>query len=210
MKVILVADAHPALREGVETILSREFGEVMYGDASTAIEVLKKIKEDKWDILILGIDMPPGRNGLEVLKQLKDENIKIPVLIYSIHPEEQIAIRAFKLGASGYLTKDASNEELAKAVHRILSGKKYITESLAELLANQFENPDNKESYQLLSDREYETMLLIAKGKSVSLIAEELYLSVATISTYRTRILQKTGMKNNSELTSYVIRANLA
>ena len=166
------------------------------------------INEKKWDILIQDIDMP-GRNGFEVLKQLKDDGIKTPVLVFSMHPEEQIAIRAIKLGAAGYLSKDTADEELIKAIRVIMNGKKYITPSLAEQLVMQLENPNSKAPHELLSDREYQTLLLIAKGRNVSQIAEELSLGVPTISTYRARILEKTGMKTNAELATYAIRNNL-
>lgn len=208
MKKILLADDHPSIRNGVKQILTRELTEIEFGEATNSVEIFQKIKEKKWDILILDMDMP-GRNGLEVLKQLKDEKTNIPVLMFSMHPEAQIAIRALKLGASGYLTKDSAATELPKAISLILNGKKYITPSLAEQLISQMENPQNKEPHELLSDREYETLLLIAKGKTVSEIAIELSLGAPTISTYRTRILEKMDLKNNAELISYAIRNNL-
>ena len=208
MKKILIADDHPAIRKGVRLMLESEYSEVEFGEATNAVEVFKKIKEKKWDILILDMDMP-GRNGLEVLKQLKDDKTTIPVLMFSMHHEEQIAIRALKSGASGYLSKDAADTELSKAVHLILSGRKYITPAIAEQLAEQVGNPLDKAPHELLSDREYETLLLFAKGKTVSEIAKELSLGVPTISTYRARILEKMGMKNNAELANYAIRNNL-
>ena len=208
MKKILICDDHPSIRNGVKLILTHEYSEVEFGEASSASEVLKKIHEKKWDILILDMDMP-GRNGLEVLKQLKAESVKTPVLIFSMHPEEQVAIRAIKGGASGYLAKDAADAELAKAIQQILSGRKYITSSLAEQLAAQLENPLNKAPHELLSDREYQTLLLIAKGKTVSKIAKELSLSLPTISTFRARILEKMNLKNSAELANYAIRNNL-
>lgn len=207
-KRILLADDHPAIRKGVKLILEHEFSDMEFGEASNAVEIFRKLKEKNWDILILDMDMP-GRNGLEVLKQLKDEKNNLPVLVFSMHPEEQIAIRALKSGASGYLAKDSAGEELSKAIHLILSGRKYITPSLAEQLATNLDNPLNKAPHELLSDREYQTLLLIASGKTVSQIAEELSLSIPTISTFRTRILEKTGMKTSAELTSYAIRNNL-
>ncbi len=208
MKKILICDDHQAIRKGIRYILEAEFSGSEFGEASSANEVLKKINEKKWDILIQDIDMP-GRNGFEVLKQLKDDGIKTPVLVFSMHPEEQIAIRAIKLGAAGYLSKDTADEELIKAIRVIMNGKKYITPSLAEQLVMQLENPNSKAPHELLSDREYQTLLLIAKGRNVSQIAEELSLGVPTISTYRARILEKTGMKTNAELATYAIRNNL-
>ncbi|MBA3971154.1 MAG: response regulator transcription factor [Bacteroidetes bacterium] len=208
MKNILVADDHPAIRNGVKIILKSEFDEVEFGEASSAAEVFKKLRDKNWDILILDMDMP-GRNGLDVIKQLKDEKVKIPVLVFSMHPEEQIAVRSMKAGAAGYLSKDSASEELAKAVHLILSGRKYISPSLAEQLASLLEHPAGKDPHELLSDREYQTMLLIASGKTISQIADELSLSVPTISTYRTRVLEKMNMKNSAELTYYAIKNHL-
>ena len=208
MKKILVADDHPAIRNGVKLILKNEFSEVEFGEASNAVEIFKALKENNWDILILDMDMP-GRNGLEVLKQLKSENNKIPVLVFSMHPAEQIAVRAIKSGAQGYLSKDSASEELGKAVHHVLGGKKYITPALAEQLANLVGNPSDKAPHELLSDREYQTLLLIASGKTISQIAEELSLSVPTVSTYRARILEKMNFKNSAELTHYAISNGL-
>ncbi len=208
MKKFLVADDHSVIRNGVKLILSNEFGEFEFGEAVNGIEVLKKIKEKDWDLLILDMDMP-GRNGLEVLKQLKDERCAVPVLMFSMHPEEQIAVRALKGGAFGYLSKNTVDSELINAVNLILSGKKYITHTTAELLAEQLENPHNKDPHQLLSDREYQTLLLFAKGKTVSQIAEELSLSIATISTFRARILEKMNMKTTAQLVTYAVKNNL-
>jgi two-component system invasion response regulator UvrY len=207
-KRILLADDHPSIRNGAKLILANEFSEVEFGEAANAIEVFRKIKEKDWDILILDMDMP-GRSGLEVLKQLKDEKSLVPVLMFSMHPESQVAVRALKSGASGYLAKDAASEELANAVRLILSGRKYITSSLAEQMATYMENPTDKAPHELLSDREYQTLLLFAKGKTVSQVAEEISLSVPTISTFRARILQKMNMKTNAELVEYAIRNNL-
>jgi two-component system, NarL family, invasion response regulator UvrY len=208
MRRILIADDHSAIRNGVKLILADEFKDVEFGEAKNGVEVFRRIKEKKWDLLILDMDMP-GRNGLEVLKQLKEEKENIPVLIFSMHPEEQIAVRALKSGAAGYLSKDSADTELVKAIQQILSGRKYITATLAEQLAAQLENPTDKAPHELLSDREYQTLLLFASGKTVTQIAEELSLSVPTISTYRARILEKMGMKTNAELTSYTIRNRL-
>lgn len=196
------------MRNGVKMILSREFGEIEFGEASSAAEVMKKLHEKKWDILICDMGMP-GRSGLDVLKQMQDENIKMPVLIFSMHPEEQIAVRCLKAGASGYVSKNAADAELVTAVTFALSGKKYITPSLADLIVSQFQNPDNKAPHELLSDREYQTFILIAKGKSISEVAEQLSLAVPTISTFRARILEKMNLKNNAEIANYAIRNNL-
>ena len=205
---ILIADDHSAIRSGIKHILVNEFSNIEFGYATHAGEVLQNIKEQRWDVIILDIDMP-GRNGLDILKQLKDEAINVPVLVFSFHREEQIAIRALKSGAFGYLPKDAADTELVKAINTIFSGKKYISSKVSEQLVSQLENPGNKYPHELLSDREYQTLLLIASGKTVTEIAEELSLSHPTISTYRARILVKMNMKNNAEITNYAIRHNL-
>jgi two-component system, NarL family, invasion response regulator UvrY len=207
-KKILIADDHSAIRSGLKHILVNEFSNIEFGYATNSGEVFQIVKEQSWDVIILDIDMP-GRNGLDILKQLKDEHINIPVLVFSFHREEQIAIRAFKSGAFGYLAKDAADTELVKAINTILSGKKYISPQVSEQLISQLENPGNKFPHELLSDREYQTLLLIASGKTVTEIAEDLSLSHPTISTYRARILQKMNMKNNAEITNYAIRHNL-
>ena len=208
MKKFLIADDHCVVREGLKEILSGEFNEAEFGEAGTGAEVLQKIKEKKWDLLILDVNMP-GRSGLEVLRQLKDDQTTIPTLVFSMHPEEHIAIRALQLGAFGYISKDTANAELLRAIHQILSGKKYITPALAEQLVEQLDNPAGIIPHKHLSDREYQTFILIASGKTVSQIAKELSLSVPAISTYRARILQKMFLKNNSELMGYAIRNNL-
>lgn len=209
MKRILIADDHQVVRKGLRQILSDEFSELELGEAENAQGVFKNLSEKKWDILILDINMP-GRSGLEVLKQIKDDKIFIPVLVLSMHAEEQIALRALKSGAWGYLSKDTADIELIKAIHQILDGRRYITPSLAEQLAEQIENPSSQVPHDRLSCREYQTLMLISSGKTISEIAEELSLSVPTISTYRARILEKMGMKTNAELTRYAIQNNLS
>ena len=206
---VLIVDDHSVIRNGVKHILLDEFGEIDYEEAENGSIAIRKIIDKKWDIIILDIDMP-GRNGLDVLKDMKDNNITTPVLVFSLHPEEQIAIRALKLGAFGYLSKDTMDEELVNALRQILMKKKYITPSIAEKLVTQLENPLDKAPHELLSDREYQTLLLFAKGRTVSQIATELFLSVPTVSTYRTRILEKMNMKTNAELVNYVFKNNLA
>jgi DNA-binding NarL/FixJ family response regulator len=201
---ILLADDHFAIRAGIKHILKNEFPGMEFGEATSATEVFYKIKSQKWNIIILDINLP-GRNGLDILKQLKDEKIGIPVLVFSMHREEILAVRALKAGASGYLSKDAAGSELVKAMHQILSGRKYITMKVAELMVSQLENPENKAPHELLSDREYQTLLLIASGLTISQIASRLSLGISTISTYRARILRKMGLKNNVELTHYAI-----
>ena len=205
---ILIADDHTAIRVGVKHICTAEFPFLLFGEAISYAEVFHKLKETDWDILILDIDMP-GRNGLDILQQIKAEKIKVPVLMFSFHMEDQIALRALKLGAAGYLSKDAADKELIKAINQIINGRKYVSELLSEKLLSLYEKDSEKEPHELLSTREYQTMLLIASGKTVSEIGEILSLSTPTISTYRARILEKMKMKNNSELTTYVISRKL-
>lgn len=205
---ILIADDHSAIRIGIKQICNGEFPAVLFGEAINYAEVFQKLKENDWDILILDIDLP-GRNGLDILKQIKAEKLKIPVLMFSFHSEEQIALRAMKLGAAGYLSKDVADMELVKAINQIMNGKKYVSQSLSEKLLSLLDGNPDKEPHELLSDREYQTMLLIASGKTVSEIAGILYLSTPTISTYRARILEKMKLKNNAELTTYAITQKL-
>lgn len=206
---ILITDDHTVVREGLKRILKEEFTEAEFGEAVSGNEALEKMRADTWDIIIMDITMG-GRNGLEVLKQMKSENIKWPVLILSMHPEDQYAVRVLKAGAMGYLTKESAPEELIVAVKRIMTGRKYITLTLAEKLASDLENDTNKPIHELISDREFQVLSLIASGKTVSEIAVELSLSVPTISTYRTRILEKMKMKTNAELTHYALQQGLA
>jgi two-component system invasion response regulator UvrY len=205
---ILIADDHSAIRIGVKQICANEFPGLRFGEAINSIEVFQQLKNGPWDILILDIDLP-GRNGLDILKQIKAEKMRIPVLMFSFHSEEQIAVRALKLGASGYLSKDAADLELVKAVRRIIDGKKYVSAALSEKLLDLLDDNSDKEPHELLSDREYQTLLLIASGKTVSEIADSLCLSKPTVSTYRARILEKMHMKNNAELTTYAITQKL-
>jgi len=209
MRNILIADDHPAIRNGVKLILKNEFSEVAFGEAASGKEALEMLKQKEWDVIILDMDMPDG-NGLDVLKKLKEQQCKVPVLMFSMHPEEEIAIRALKVGASGYLSKDTASEELANAIRVILSGKKFITPAVAERLAMQLENPASKAPHEFLSAREYQTFILFAEGKTVTQIAKELKLGVPTISTFRLRILEKMGMKTTAEMVRYAIRNNLA
>jgi two-component system invasion response regulator UvrY len=207
-KKILIADDHSAIRLGVKQICTSEFPGLQFGEAVNYAEIFQKLKENDWDILILDIDMP-GRNGLDILKQIKAEKIKVPVLMFSFHSEEQIALRALKIGASGYLSKEAADIELVKAINRIMEGKKYVSEALSEKFLEMLDDNSTKEPHELLSDREHQTLLLIASGKTVSEIADMLFLSTPTISTYRARILEKMKLKNNAELTTYAISQKL-
>jgi two-component system, NarL family, invasion response regulator UvrY len=202
---ILIADYHPVVRRGLKQILSDEPDMAVPGEASDANEVLDLVAKGGWDIVILDIKMP-GRSGLDVLKDLRQKYPKLPVLVLSIHPEDQYAVRALRTGAAGYLTKESAPEELVKAIRTILNRGKYVSASLAEQLAFELETDGGKASHLRLSNREYQVMLLIAGGKRLSDIADEMSLSVKTISTYRARILEKTGFKNNAEITHYAIK----
>lgn len=205
---ILIADDHPIVRQGLKQILSEESDVKVLGEAQNSHEVLNFVQKQDWDVVILDITMP-GRGGLDVLKELKQQRPKLPVLILSMHPEDQYALRALKAGANGYLTKESCTEELVKAIRKILNNGKYISPSLAEKLASNLEVNKSKSPHEQLSDREYQVMCMIASGKTISQIAEELSLSVKTIGTYRTRILEKMKMKTNAELTHYAIKNEL-
>jgi two-component system invasion response regulator UvrY len=205
---ILVADDHAVVREGVKQILSEIPDMVVAAEASSAQEVLNKVWENNYDVVLLDISMP-GRGGLDVLKQLKDEKPGLPVLILSIYPEEQYAVRALKAGASGYLTKESAPDELIAAIRKISQGRKYVSASLAEKLAFDMEIGAEKLPHEMLSDREYQVMCMIAKGKTIKEIAGELSLSVKTISTHRSRIMDKMRMKSNAELIHYAIKNSL-
>ncbi len=204
MLKVLIVDDHALLRSGVIKILEEHYNDIKFGEASCASETFEIIKKQKWDIIILDINMP-GRNGLEVIKELKRMNHNLPILILSMYHEDEFALRVFKDGADGYLMKDSVPEKLVNAIDQILDGKKYISPEAVELLTRDFENVSKKNPIESLSDREFEVMSLIASGKTVSQIAEELSLSVKTISTYRTHILEKLKLKNNAEIMRYVI-----
>jgi len=208
MLKILIADDHPIVRQGLKQILSEEFEIEALGEAQNSQEVLELVRKKDWDIVVLDITMP-GRGGIEVLKELKTQKPKLPVLILSMHPEDQYAVRVLKAGAAGYLTKESVQDELVKAIKKILGGGKYVSPSLAEKMAFDLETKTEKPLQETLSDREYQVMLLIGSGKTVSQIAEKLSLSAKTIDTYRTRILEKMKMKTNAELMHYVIKNKL-
>jgi two-component system invasion response regulator UvrY len=207
-KKILIADDHSAIRAGIKQICIGEFPGVQFGDATNYAEVFKKLNETKWDLMILDIDLP-GRNGLDILKEIRAEKLTIPVLIFSFHCEEQIAFRALKIGASGYLSKDAADTELVKAISQIINGRKYVNQEIAERLVYLIDDSQDKELHELLSEREYQTFLMIASGKTVSEIADQLSLSKPTISTYRARILEKMRLKNNADIMSYAMSQKL-
>jgi len=205
---ILVADDHAIVREGLKQIVADTSDIVVAGEAVDGQEVLDQVRKKEWDLILLDISMP-GRSGIDTLKDLKIEKPKLPVLVLSMYPEEQYAIRALKAGAAGYLTKESAPEELIQAIRKVSRGGKYISASLAESLASHVGTSAEKQPQETLSDREYQVMLMIASGKTVSEIANELSLSVKTISTNRVRALRKMGMKTNAEFTYYAIKQGL-
>jgi two-component system invasion response regulator UvrY len=205
---ILIADDHAIVREGLKQILSESPDLVVVAEASTGQEVLEKIGKNDLDLVVLDIAMP-GRGGLDILKDIKSQRPRLSVLMLSMYPEEQYAVRVLKSGASGYLTKESAPAELVKAIRQISQGKKYISPSLAEKLAIDLEISPDRPPHETLSDREYQVMCMIASGKTLREIADGLSLSIKTISTYRSRILEKMNMKTNAELTHYAIKNKL-
>ena len=205
---VLIADDHPIVRQGLKQIIAETPDMIVVEEASNGLEVLSKVGASNCDVVLLDISMP-GRNGVDILRQLKNERPQLHVLILSIHPEEQYAVRALRSGASGYLTKESAPDELIIAIRKVSMGGKYVSSSLAERLAYELASIDDQLPHNTLSNREYQIMLLIASGKTITDIAEELSLSIKTISTYRSRILEKMKMKNNAELTYYAIKNHL-
>jgi two-component system, NarL family, invasion response regulator UvrY len=205
---ILIADDHSIVREGVKSILANVPDVVVAAEACNGNEVLEKVRNETVDLVILDITMP-GRSGLEVLKQLKIEYPNLPVLILSMHPEEQYGMRVLKAGADGYLTKEAVPEELLSAIRKLKQGRKYIPPKLAERLAGNLSRTGTGLAHQALSDREYEVLCGIGKGKTVSEIASELHLGASTVATYRIRILEKLNLRTNADLTYYAIKQGL-
>ena len=205
---ILVVDDHPVVREGLKQILQGMPETVVLDEAGSAQETLGKISENDYDMVILDISLP-DRNGLDVLKDLRRMKPVLRILVVTMHPEEQYALRTLKAGAYGYLTKDAASDELVLATRTICSGRKYIGLSVAEKLAFALDTEAEKLPHELLSDREYQVMCMIASGKTTTGIARELMLSAKTVSTYRSRILSKMRLKNNMELIHYAIKHRL-
>jgi len=205
---ILIADDHTIVREGLKRILQQTQDIKRIDEASNGEGVIQKVGRNDYDLVLLDISLP-GRSGLDILKQLKCMKPALPVLVLSMHPEEQYAIRSIRAGASGYLTKESASQELIEAIRKVAQGKRYITSSLAERMAFQIELDTKKSLHEALSDREYQVFCMIASGKTVKEIAGVLSLSVKTISTHRSRILKKMNMKNNAQLTHYAIKYSL-
>ena len=205
---ILIADDHTVVRRGLRQILLDDFPGAIVEEVGDAEELVKKVMTDTWSVVITDLNMP-GRSGLDALNQIKHISPDLPVLILSVHPEDQYALRVLKAGASGYLNKDSAPDELVKAVQRVLLGKKYISATVAEKLAGSFSPDTDKPVHEHLSDREFDVMKLLAGGKTVSDIATTLSLSVTTVSTYRARLMTKLNLKTNSDLTKYAIEHQL-
>ena len=208
MLKILVADDHEVVRKGLMKVLAETLQPIKVEEARNGQEAVNKVWKSEYDLVVLDIKMP-GKNGLDALKEIKQHRPKLPVVILSMHPEEQFAIRTMRAGASGYLTKECAGDELVLAIRKALKGEKYISGSLAQILAGELDSDSEKPLHEILSDREYQVLLMIASGKPVGAIAKELCLSVKTISSYRANILLKTRMKNNAEITHYAIQNKL-
>jgi two-component system invasion response regulator UvrY len=205
---VLIADDHAVFRRGLKETIAEAFPKVTFGEAKTAQETVSLVRRQDWEIVILDISMP-GLSGLDILDDVRRLRPKLPVLFLSMHPEEQYARRALKSGAAGYLTKDSIPEELKDAVRRILAGGRYVSATLAEKLAFDLRGGADTPVHELLSSREFQVLRMIASGKTVKQIADEISLSVKTVSTYRARILEKAGMKTTAELIRYAIQAQL-
>jgi two-component system, NarL family, invasion response regulator UvrY len=205
---ILIVDDHAMVREGLKRILADEFEDAGFGEAANATEALERLWKESWDLVLLDVSMH-GRTGLDVLKEIRASASRMPVLVLSAHPEEQYAVRVLKAGAAGYLTKESAPQELCRAVRKVVSGGKYLTAGVAEQLAAEVQS-SGRQAHELLSNREYQVMLLIAAGKVPKEIGDELSLSVKTVGTYRTRVLEKLKLKNNAELMRYVLERGLS
>lgn len=206
---VLIADDHAIVRQGLRQILSDTPDLTVSGEAENGVQAVQMVRAGEWDVVLMDVSMP-DRNGIDALKLIKKEYPRLPVLILSMYPEEQYAIRALKAGAAGYLTKQSAPELLVTAIRQVASGKKYVSPSLAEELANAIGDDSERPPHEKLSDREYQTLCMIASGKTPTEIAEALNLSVKTVSVYRARLLEKMNLRNNAELTHYGLKHGLA
>ena len=206
---VLIADDHAIVRQGLKQILSEPEDMLVTGEADDGAEALGLARQQPWDVFLLDVSMP-NRNGIDTLKQLKKEFPRLPVLILSMHPEEQYAVRALKAGASGYLTKQSAPEQLVNAIRQVASGKKYLSPAVAQQLADAISEDTEKSPHERITDREYQVLKLIAAGKTLTQVAETLNLGVATVSTYRARLLEKMGLRSTAELIRYGLEHGLA
>jgi DNA-binding NarL/FixJ family response regulator len=205
---VLIVDDHAVVRQGLKQILSDTEDMVVAGEASNGVEVLQMVREGDWSVVLMDVSMP-DRNGIDALKLIKKEFPRLPILVLSMHPEEHYAVRALKAGAAGYLTKQGAPELLVDAIRQVANGRKYVSPAVALQLAEAITDDDERPPHEKLSDREYQTLVMIASGKALSQIAEELNLSVKTVSVYRARLLEKMKMKTNAELTHYGLKHGL-
>ena len=205
---ILIADDHSVVRKGLRSILVDSYPHAQIEEVGDAMELINKVAKEEWTVIISDISMP-GRSGVDAIKQVKEIAPKTPMLMLSVHAPEQYAVRCIKAGASGYLTKESAPEELVKAIEHILTGKRYITPDIAEMLADAYGEDIDKSPHELLSDREFEVLKLIAAGVSITEVAEQLMLSVNTVSTYRARILEKMHMHTTADMIKYAIKHNI-
>jgi DNA-binding NarL/FixJ family response regulator len=202
---IAIADDHAIVRKGLKLILETEFGDVTLDESSSGDELIDLVRHNNYDLIILDISMP-GKDVLDTLKDLKDLKPNIPILIFSMNPEKAYAVRMLKSGASGYINKDCSHEELIEAIKKVISGRGYISSTLSELLASEIREGSEKPIHQTLTDREFQIFCMIASGNSLDEIAEKLFLSKNTISNHRNNIMKKLKLKNNAEITAYAMK----
>ena len=206
---VLIADDHAIVRKGFREIVEEFIPGVQVVEAINGLEVLEQIRTNDWDVLVMDISMP-GRSGLDILHEIRSQRPKLPVLILSMHPEDQYAMRMLKAGAAGYINKEVALDQLVQAINKVTAGGRYVSPTLAEKFAFELSSGSGKQPHELLSDREYTVLIMIGGGKTVSVIAEELSLSVKTVSTYRTRILEKMNLSTNAEMIRYVIENSLS
>jgi DNA-binding NarL/FixJ family response regulator len=205
---VLIADDHAIVRQGLRQILSDTDDMEVTGEAGNGVEAVQLARQHEWDVMLMDVSMP-DRNGIDALKMVRKEFPRLPVLILSMYPEDQYAIRALKAGAAGYLTKQSAPEQLVTAIRQVASGKKYVSAALALELAEAITDDSGRPAHETLSDREYQTLCMIASGRTLTQIGEELNLSVKTVSVYRARLLEKMRLANNAELTHYALKHGL-
>jgi two-component system invasion response regulator UvrY len=208
MLKVLIADDHAIVRRGLKQVILEEYPSAMIGEVADAEDLLKEVISRDWNIVICDMNMP-GRSGLDALNQIKQASPHLPVLIMSMYPEDQYALRVLKAGASGYLEKDTIHDDIIKAIQTLQLGKKFITPSIAEKLAATLGQDTSRQAHETLSDREFDVFKLLASGKSVSEIAAQLSLSATTVSTYRSRIMEKMSIQSNAGLTRYALEKKL-